>query len=111
MTVKELSEKLSLSAIHMPDPDRAVTGGYCGDLLSWVMGRAEAGCAWVTIMSNVNTVAVAVLADCACVVIAEDAEMDADALARAKTQGVNLLSSSADNFTLCVRIAKELGIC
>ena len=40
MTVQQLTEQLSLTVFHLDDPDRAVTGGYCGDLLSWVMGRA-----------------------------------------------------------------------
>ena len=30
-----LTEQLSLTVFHLDDPDRAVTGGYCGDLLSW----------------------------------------------------------------------------
>ncbi len=38
---------------------RAVPGGNCGDLLSWVMGRAGSGSAWITVMGNVNAVAVA----------------------------------------------------
>lgn len=54
MTVQQLTEQLSLTVFHLDDPDRAVTGGYCGDLLSWVMGRAPADGAWLTIMSNVN---------------------------------------------------------
>ena len=48
MTVQQLTEQLSLTVFHLDDPDRAVTGGYCGDLLSWVMGRAPADGAWLT---------------------------------------------------------------
>ncbi|MBR6607174.1 MAG: hypothetical protein IKK98_00700, partial [Oscillospiraceae bacterium] len=36
---------------------------FCCDLLSFVMGRAPADCAWITVMGNVNSIAVAVLAD------------------------------------------------
>ena len=65
MTVKELAEKYSFEALTLPQPDRIVSGGYTGDLLSWVMGRAESDNAWITIMTNVNIVAVAVgLTDC-----------------------------------------------
>lgn len=52
MTVKELSHVLALTEFTLPQPEREVTGGYVGDLLSWVMGRAQAGNAWITIMSN-----------------------------------------------------------
>lgn len=108
MTVHQLSEYLGLDVICMPDPDRKVTGGYACDLLSWVMGRAEAGDAWVTIMSNVNIVAVATLADPACIVLAENVEPDPQTVSRAQEQGVNLLKAKANTFTVCARIAELL---
>ena len=89
----------------MPEPDREVTGGYAGDLLSWVMGRADAGDAWVTIMSNANIVAVASLADPSCVILAEGVEPDAGVTERAEAQGVNLLRSPKDTFSVCAEIA------
>ena len=42
MTVQTLKEMLSLTEFHLAEPEREVSGGYAGDLLSWVMGRAEA---------------------------------------------------------------------
>ena len=36
----------------MPQGEREIDGVYVGDLLSWVMGRAQSDNAWVTIMSN-----------------------------------------------------------
>mgnify|MGYP007070152685 CR=1 FL=1 len=38
MTVKELSDALELKVFYMEEEDREIEGGYCGDLLSWVMG-------------------------------------------------------------------------
>lgn len=90
----------------MPDQDREVTGGYCGDLLSWVMGRAESGDAWITIMSNINIIAVATLADPACIVLAEGVELDAGVMEKAEREGVNVLSSELDSFSLCAEISK-----
>lgn len=43
MTVRELTEALSLTPFHLAQPDRPVSGGYAGDLLSWVLGRAGPG--------------------------------------------------------------------
>ena len=34
MTVRELTEALSLPPFHLAQPDRPVSGGYAGDLLS-----------------------------------------------------------------------------
>ena len=74
MTVRQMIDEMQLTPLTCPDPERVVTGGYVGDLLSWVMGRARSGQAWITIMSNINTVAVASLADVACVILAEGKE-------------------------------------
>lgn len=105
MTVGELKGALGLTEFALPYPDAAVTGGYAGDLLSWVMGRAQAGNCWITIMSNQNVAAVALMADAACVVLSEGVTPDAALLEKAKAQGVNLLGSEKSTFTL----AAELG--
>lgn len=108
MTVNELAVRLKLNCILVCDGEKKVTGGYTGDLLSWVMGRAEAGDAWVTIMSNMNVAAVAQLTDVACVVFAEGVLPDEDTLIKARQHGINLLGGVADSFTLCAAIAREL---
>lgn len=108
MTVLELGEKLGAKNICLPCPDREVTGAYAGDLLSWVMGRAPADCAWVTIMSNLNVVAVASLADVACVIISEDVELDNDALKKAENEGINVLSVKGSSYEVCASLSKLL---
>lgn len=105
MTVKELCSRLDAKEICLPHGEREVKGGYVGDLLSWVMGRAEADCAWVTIMSNINVVAVASLADVACVILAEGVAPDEDALLKARQQGINILSSSLTSYELCSELS------
>ena len=109
MTVQQLIDALSLTVFHLDDPDRPVTGGYCGDLLSWVMGRAPADCAWLTIMSNVNVAAVAALADAACVVLAEGVIPDAPLQSRAETQGINLLGAELGTYECAVKLG-ALGV-
>lgn len=76
MTVSELASALSLECLHPGDQEREVTGAYAGDLLSWVMGRAQAGEAWITIMSNLNVASVATLVDLSCIILAEGVEPD-----------------------------------
>ena len=106
MNVYKLAEALELTPLATPDVDREVTGCYTGDLLSWVMGRASADAAWVTIMTNVNTVAVATLVDVAMVIIAEKAEIAPDVVAKAEEKGVNLYTSEKDAYALCVALSK-----
>ena len=109
MTVKELTEKCGFTAICLPDGDREISGAYMGDLLSWVMGRAQADNAWITIMSNQNVAAVAVLCDTACTILCEGVQPDAELTDRAEKQGVTLLGSDMDEYQLCWKIQALIG--
>lgn len=108
MTVNELTALTGMTAAVLADGDREVTGGYAGDLLSWVMGRVRAGDAWITIMSNRNIVAVAALADPSCVILAEGVTPDEGVAALAAEKGINILLSPDNAFTLSARIGSLL---
>ncbi len=109
MTVQELIAALDLKVAVEGDLSREVTGGSCGDLLSWVMGRAEADSAWITVMGNVNAIAVAVLADVACIVLSESSPLDEAARQKAELQGVTVLQSDKSTYHLAVDLGKALG--
>lgn len=109
MTVGELKEALSLEMLVAGDLDRPVTGGYCGDLLSWVMGRAGDGDAWITVMGNVNAIAVCVLADVACLILADSSPLDEAARLRAATEGVAVLRSEQNTYELAVALSRLLA--
>ena len=108
MTVNDLCSLLGAEALNLDDGEREVTGGYVGDLLSWVMSRAQSGDCWITIMTNMNVVAVAQLTDVACVVIAEDAELADDVIERAAAQGINLLRSKLNAWEICGKLAGQI---
>ena len=109
MTVQQFSNKLGLDVICIPEPDREIGGVYIGDLLSWVMGRAEEGCVWITIMSNINTVAVASLADVATILLTESVKPDEDALAAAEAKGINILSTPLSSYEAAIKIHEVLS--
>lgn len=102
MTVNELAAAEGIRSLTLPDGDRSLDGVYIGDLLSWVMGRAQEDNVWITIMSNINVVAVASLADTACVLFAEGVVPDADVVETATQKGVNLLVSDRSAYELAV---------
>jgi len=108
MTVGVLAGELGLKAFSEPDIAREVGGGYTSDLLSWVMARAKSGDAWVTIMSNVNVVAVATLADVSMVILAEGVQPDEGMAQTARDRGVNLYGSELSSYELCARISKRI---
>jgi hypothetical protein len=104
MTVRELKDTLGLTVFALPEPEREAVGGYAGDLLSWVMGRAEPGNVWLTIMSGVNVCAVALLTEVSCVLLTEGVTPDADLLRRAEEHGVNLLGTAESTFLAALRL-------
>ena len=73
-------------------------------LVSWVMTRLQSDEAWVTIMNNVNVIAVASLSDAACVILSENAEVEESVIRRAEERGINLLRSQLSSFALCARL-------
>ncbi len=96
-------------AVSLPDGEREIDGVYIGDLLSWVMGRAQMDNAWITIMTNVNVIAVASLADTSCVILAEGVEMPADLVETAQQKEVNILVSSQPIYETAVQLAGLLS--
>lgn len=108
MTVAQMTQALGLSVFHAPETEREVVSGYMGDLLSWVMGRAQPGEAWLTIMSNQNVAAVAALSDVACVILTEGVQPDPELLKKAEMQGINLLGTDKSSFQIAVELSKVL---
>ena len=108
MTVNELAEKFNLTAVALPNGDRQVNGCYIGDLLSWVMGKAQCDDAWITIMSNINVIAVASLCDTACIILAENVTLEEEVQATAEGRGINILSSDKSAFELAKALAELL---
>lgn len=108
MTVKALSELDGFAPAVICDGDREISGVYIGDLLSWVMGRASSGDAWITIMSNVNILAVASLTDTSCIIIAEDVSLSEDILETAREKDINIIYSSFGIYDTAVFMSQVL---
>ena len=105
MTVRELSERCGFD-LTCGEGEREVSSVYCCDLLSIVMGRAPAQSAWVTVIGNVNSIAVATLAEVSCIVLAEGFSYDADALSAAKGK-VTLLTSGLPVYETACKIGAQ----
>ena len=109
MKISELINKLDLRILTTPDyQDRDVTGCYIGDLLSWVMGKAKQGDAWITIMNNINIVAVAELTDVSCIILSEDVSVGEDIIKKADGEDIIILKSDKTSYELAASLSKEL---
>lgn len=108
MTVEELVAKHGLTPICLSEPDREISGCYIGDLLSWVMGKAQADNVWITIMNNINTLAVASLSDVALIILTENVDLDDTMIGEAKAKGINVAGSSCSSFEVAVKISSDV---
>ena len=108
MTVSEICRILD-SAVICGETEKPLHGVYVGDLLSRAMSRVRTDNVWVTIMSNVNVIAVATLTEPAAVVLAEDVTLQDDALESARENGVTVLRSPLSAYEICARL-REAGV-
>lgn len=103
MTVKEVCKNLNLKILVEGDLERTISDCYIGDLLSWVMGRAQEDCIWLTVMGNINSIAVATLADVSCIVLTENAALDEDAKKKAEAMDVTILQTEENSYHLATK--------
>lgn len=112
MTLKNLIERLKEDGRFMLVNEGAdtfrVTKTYCCDLLSIAMSRAPEGCAWVTVMGNINTLAVAALTDAACIILAEGVVMDEAAANKAVEQDITVLKTDLPVFEAALEIYRAI---
>lgn len=109
MTVKELVEKVGFEIINQGDElAKEITKPFCCDLLSIAMSKLPAGGVWVTVMGNINTLAVATLTEASCVILAEGTRLDGPAQAKAQSEGVTVLSTPLPIFEAAVYVNQFL---
>lgn len=110
MTLQELVDKNIFTVINLGDNlNTDITTPYCCDLLSIAMGKAPAGSAWVTVMGNINTIAVASLTEVACIILAEGVFLDDTAKMKAKEQNITVLSTEKSIFEAALSIYQLLS--
>ena len=106
MKVSQLLDNLDATLLSGKNGlDKMVTGFYIGDMLSWVMANAEEGQAWITIQTNINVIAVAVMTDISCVIVAENAEVPHETLVKSDEENIPILQSALTAFEITVQCA------
>ena len=91
------------------DPDRELTVPYCCDLLSIAMGNAPAGCAWCTVMGNMNTLAVASLTEAGCVILCGSVSAEETMILKAKTEGIPLFRTEQPIFETALWVYEKIN--
>ena len=109
MTVSEVAKELKLTCHVTGEAERDVQCGYVGDLLSWVISRAGTGSAWITIMSNPNVAAVALLADTSMIILAEGVKPDEELIAKASQHQLGLYTAAEGAYELAYKLHHLIG--
>ena len=110
MTVQTLIDRDIFTRICIPsNTDRSISVPFCCDLLSIAMSRAPQDCAWVTVMPNLTTLAVAALTDCACIILAEGTAFDDVCRQRAIQEDIPVSSTTMPVFDAALKVWQQLG--
>lgn len=110
MIVKELVEKLNLNVVAGDNNlGNEIMSGFVGDLLSVVMGKAKEGCAWITIQSHINIVAVATLVNVGCIIVTEGFLVEELAIEKANEEDIPILTTKESSYEIAKKLVK-LGI-
>ena len=110
MTVKDFAEQSGFRVLNLADNagEVLIRQAYCCDLLSIAMTKVPEGAAWVTVMSNINTLAVASLTEAACVIVAENAATDSEFVEKAKMQGITVLHTQKPVFDAALMVHEAI---
>ena len=108
MKISDISAKIG-AVLVCGDDSRDFDGVYVGDLLSRAMSHVECDNLWVTIISNINVVAVATLTEPAAILLAENVVLQEDALKSAIENGITVLSTELSAYEICVRLNASLS--
>ena len=109
MTIKELIDSGLFKTINVGDgTDRNISGLFCCDLLSIAMSKAPEDSVWVTVMGNINTLAVAALCDVGCIGLAAGISLDDAARAKAVQQHITVLSTDMPIFDAALKVHERI---
>lgn len=109
MTVRELIREGAFEVLNEgKNLEQEITGPFCCDLLSLAMGRAQKGCAWVTVMAHQNVLAVASLTGAACVILAEGVLPEEAVVHKAAKQDITVLRTGLPVFEAALSVWRLL---
>lgn len=104
MNVQTIIDAALFTTINTGDTKRSISNLFCCDLLSIAMSKAPANSAWVTVMGNINTLAVASLTEVSCIILAEGVNFDDAAIAKAKEENIAVFKTELPVFDAALKI-------
>jgi serine kinase of HPr protein (carbohydrate metabolism regulator) len=110
ITVEKIKNALALEVFAGAEfLQNEVTGGYCSDLLSDVIGHAEEGYLWITIQVHKNIMAVASLKELSAIILVQNLKAEKEVLEISEREGIPVLGTSASAFEIAGKIYQMLN--
>ncbi|MDD4800920.1 MAG: serine kinase [Proteiniphilum sp.] len=109
MNLRQLAEKLGFTCLAGEAfLNRTPRWAYQSDLLSDVMGKAEAGMLWITSQVHRNIVAVASLREVSAIIVVNERQVEREVLDHAEEEKVVILASGLPAFETAGILFKQL---
>jgi predicted transcriptional regulator len=110
LTVLQVAEALNLKVFSGESGlQREVDGGYVSDLLSDVMGHADAGSIWITLQNHKNVMAIASLKELAAIILVKGIEPNADTASQSAEEQIPILGTEFETFEIAGQLHKLLN--
>ena len=110
MKICDIIEKLNLTVFAEGNKDAFADGVFCCDVPSLALSKLEKDKIWVSVIGNVNSVAVAYRCECPCIVLAHSVQpVDEIAVTEAKAHGIWLLGCDESIFDTALNIHKAIN--
>ncbi|SDB24590.1 DRTGG domain-containing protein [Eubacterium oxidoreducens] len=109
MTIDEIAALEEFEYVTKPvDKQMEVSKVYCCDLLSVAMRDVPQRGVWCTIMNNNNTLAVAALTECACIILCEGIQPTKEVIETAKEQEICLMKTRQPIFEAALEVHNKI---
>lgn len=109
MKVEEIVKTLNLKVFSGKNGlTNEIKNGYTSDLLSDVMGNAEAGCVWITLQTHKNVMAIASLKELAAVILVKGFTPEKDMEIQSNIENIPILGTEKQTFEITGEIYKLL---
>lgn len=87
---------------------REVNGGYVSDLLSDVMGHADADSVWITLQNHKNVMAISSLKELAAIILVKGIKPETDTAEQSNQEQIPILGTHLDTFEITGQLYKLL---
>lgn len=109
MSVIELAELTHWTLINAGPIENNIEGVYVGDLLSYVMGNAQAKQAWVTMQTHQNVIAIASLKEFSVLILVDGNSINEEDLQSARDNDIAILVSPLPAYETIKKLV-QLGL-